>query len=830
MDRQAPSLFSSPIINHESSSSHPSIIIQFNCAASIIVVMAVPMQKPYRFLLLVVFASTSLFCHGYVLQNPITQHHSRRCGDLSRRQQQQQQSSCRTATVVTTTSTETKEGPSSSFTDTLLDRLRRNDTSPITVEGYVTSKRSLGKQLVFVDFQTAAIDNDNDDGLCQAMLRQEYFLGSHYAGYRRCLLKGTKLRLSGVASPTRNPGNVVLLIQSIQLLELPRQVQHIQIILQQGKEGTIPMEQVRTACHRPELLLDHPHPHPPAAGEDTTTTTTTTIRSEKQWFKDLAKDILASLPEDPNYPKAVDQKELSRNGNFVVPKAPNEWQTVPKALFLPTATNQDIPKMEEEEPLQQNEEYFNKAATAAEAAVVVSYSGWVQNRRRFDGDIAMISLVDNLTLLSEDTSDVLNVATDRLACLVHPEYCLVPEGAASLYRNLMAVGAKVSVQGRMIHSEHLGKSILWVQKMRLVQSSSQSVTILHLLDLLYEQKIGMEEVAEALLLSSDPEAQKQLLLSLNDATERQWKANQLAVHLSNNNTHVKPELLEVMEKYRYISKRHPVLPTEIIPAEEDEDSDDKTNPNNKKKNTLMMMPAIGMPGTKWQSKKRPQLEWMGQQIRSVLKSHKDYGKRKLLILDIGGGKGSLANYLGRAITDVQIHVVDICEGAVANGELKAKKLNVPVEFQIADASSSSALKEVQADVVVALHACGHLSDVALAHAIQRRAGFVIVPCCFNSNPHLRIPSSSSSSPVRETVPDWLGVPPEDWSALKLLAEVQGDIPLASEAIGILCAVRAEAARKKMISEDENMEEPDIKIRSFPIQYSTRNTVLVGLCS
>ena len=128
--------------------------------------------------------------------------------------------------------------------------------------------------------------------------------------------------------------------------------------------------------------------------------------------------------------------------------------------------------------------------------------------------------------------------------------------------------------------------------------------------------------------------------------------------------------------------------------------------------------------------------------------------------------------------------------------------------------------------MVALHACGHLSDVALAHAIQRRAGFVIAPCCFNSNPHLKIPPSG------ETVPEWLGVPPEDWSALKLLAEVQGDIPLASEAIGIICAVRAEAAKSKLEESDAMVAntKPKIKIRSFPIQYSTRNTVLVGMCS
>lgn len=154
------------------------------------------------------------------------------------------------------------------------------------------------------------------------------------------------------------------------------------------------------------------------------------------------------------------------------------------------------------------------------------------------------------------------------------------------------------------------------------------------------------------------------------------------------------------------------------------------------------------------------------------------------------------------------------------------------------------LDAVDADVVVALHACGHLSDIALNHAVHRQAGFVIVPCCFNSNPHLMIPNKDHGSGKNTDlipVPEWLGLPVGDWSALKLLAEVQDDIPLASEAIGTICAIRAEAVKIKSVSETINIDIDDksmvnhktdrsIKIKSFPIQYSTRNTVLVRNCS
>jgi SAM-dependent methyltransferase len=680
-----------------------------------------------------------------------------------------------------------------SFEERLLDYLTRNDTTSITVEGYVTSKRSLGKQLAFADFQLSSQDQHPHD-ICQGMLRKEYFVGDNYAGYRKCLMKGTKLKLVGKASPTRNPGNAVLLIQSMELMGLPRQVQHIQIILSQCKDGRVPTSEVASACHLAQVELEQRF-----QTIDTRVTDNQNGATETKLLKEMAKAVFSMLPDDTNYPAAANQKEISKQGNFIFPEAPKDWIKVPDCVL----SNSEMMNPIEKESIQ---DVLDLPLLSPDK---VSISGWVQNRRRFQNCTTMISLVDNLTLLSEDVSSVTNVATNRLSCLVHAE--LLKE-SAGLYRNLLAVGSKVCVEGVLLYDKYLDKSILWVQQIRLARSSSQSVTIRYLLDLMAENKIDLEEGAEALLMPYNEALQ--LCNSSNDVTERQWKANQLAVILqaaSHSMKHVvSSELLEIMEHYRPFSTRNPVIPTDIVVS-------DVIPSSRNDKNRIM---PIGMPGSKWQAKKKPQLEWMGQQIRTVLESHPDFGKRKLSILDIGGGKGALANYLGQTIKDVQIHVVDICAGAVANGEGRAKRLNTPVEFQIADASSSD-VDSVKADLVVALHACGHLSDVALDHAIQRRAGFVIVPCCFNSNSQLKVKN--------EAVHDWLGLPPGDWSGLKLLAEIQGDISLASDAIGILCAVRAENVRKKLLSADPDTEVPNVEIRSFPIQYSTRNTVLVGMC-
>lgn len=738
-----------------------------------------------------------------------------------------------------------------SFTDKLLDRLRRNDTSPIVVEGYVTSKRTIGKHLAFLDFQVNHGGNDdiNDEtNLCQALLRKDVYNGGFHEGYRRCLLKGTKFRLKGVAAPTRIPGNVVLMLDSMEILGLPRQAQHIQIILQHAVDGCIPFGEIVRACSaansrdeslkiEDRLLSIIKNEQRTENDEDSRDGNDTIVAMAQQkaiskTLKLLAKEILRALPGDPQYPVAADQKVLSKEGNFIVPAAPKEWQAAPdqdlmKDYYDLTTTSRVKDTLAE---------LMGMVNSNDHKSAKVSITGWVQNRRRFEGNITMVYVVDNLN----QSNDVLR----RLPCLVHPDI-FIGNGkhSAEIYQNLIGGGAKVQFEGKVIlnnndddddEDKSMSPFLLWIEKIRLLRSSSRSINTRHLLDLLYEKRFDPQEASDALLISR--EEAKELSME-SDATQRQWKANLLAVELqkeasaeNNSMRRVDPVLLQVMENYKHLSEIYPVVATGIDEgnSEEDENLINDSNVSNgltldsRKRKSVVM----GMPGSKWQIKKKPQLEWMGRQIRRVLESHPDFRKRKLTILDIGGGKGALANYLGEKMGEhVRIHVVDISQGAVSNGRKKAERLDLPVDFQFADASNSNLLDAVDADVVVALHACGHLSDVALNHAVHRKAGFVIVPCCFNSNPHLMIPSSDMDGEVSLTsVPDWLDLPVGDWSALKLLAEVQDNIPLASEAIGILCAIRAQAAKHK------SPEGRSIEIKSFPIQYSTRNTVLVGKCS
>jgi Methyltransferase domain len=179
----------------------------------------------------------------------------------------------------------------------------------------------------------------------------------------------------------------------------------------------------------------------------------------------------------------------------------------------------------------------------------------------------------------------------------------------------------------------------------------------------------------------------------------------------------------------------------------------------------------------------------------------------------------LAGTLGTA---VQIRVIDLAVGAVKNGAMKSKRLQLPVQYTVADASRVDLLSNERVDLVVALHACGALSDVALGHAAVHEACFVVSPCCFQSNPRLLVPLSPTfGSMDRIRVEEWLSVDANDYNALKILAEVQGDTALASEAMHTICALRSAAFIRRATKPVQ------VSIRTFPIAFSGRNFCLVG---
>lgn len=631
-----------------------------------------------------------------------------------------------------------------SIEEVLHEALERDDKQGIRLDAYVSAKRSFGNSLAFVDFLTSDLE------VCQALVKRENYQGPHYQDYRRCLLPGTLLRIEGVAAPARNPGSAVLLVHRLKLLQMPRQPQHIRTIL----SLELPIEEVAQAS----LLSVH-------ALEE--------LLAQNGKYKAQSKSIFADLPALPQRLEESIGKLRYQQG-FQLPQLPKQLTSPPLHIDMDGSVLDETMSVE--------------ATKELECPAPTAIMGMVQNRRRFEGNVTVFSIVDRIKPLSMDTEDVGIIDDGRLECILHPEAI----DTADIYGNLLAVGSSVWVSGVLTDSGEQGRS-LWVKEARLVRASWRPITLRYILDLLYEGKLSVEETADALRLST---AEAEELSEMDDLTARQWRASQISVNLQSSESrmaNLSPEILEVLEHYESIRQAWPLLATRAPQAA----------------STTGLQKSS--PGSNWQRKKRPQLEWMVQEIASVAKSHPSFGVRQLHILDIGGGQGRLANYLARTLgDDVQVHVVDIAQNAIANGAMKAKRLNLDVKYKVADASITFD-REHPVDVVVALHACGHLSDVALGHAIHHKAGFVICPCCFSSNPQLRVGGA--------TVEEFLNISSTDWSALKYLAEVQGDSSLASKATHAVCAVRAEATAAKF--------DCSIQIKSFPIQYSTRNTVLVG---
>lgn len=169
-------------------------------------------------------------------------------------------------------------------------------------------------------------------------------------------------------------------------------------------------------------------------------------------------------------------------------------------------------------------------------------------------------------------------------------------------------------------------------------------------------------------------------------------------------------------------------------------------------------------------------------------------------------------------------MVDISKSATNNGMMRARRRGLQnIQYQALDATQ---LNVTGIDVVVALHACGVLSDVALGHAACAGAGFVICPCCFQSNPHLQVsmPEDDSNQKLLVSAEEWLGVDPNQYTHLKQLAELQGDINIATEAMHTICGLRATAVHRMWQKGAPGL---DISIKTFPVGFSTRNLVLVG---
>jgi len=416
-----------------------------------------------------------------------------------------------------------------------------------------------------------------------------------------------------------------------------------------------------------------------------------------------------------------------------------------------------------------------------------------KNRRRFQGEdssITVLELENTKKNNGQDDKDSGNSnkyknkydnSMTRLQCILH-ESCMIHQ-SSDIYGNLLSKGSRVLLQGYYYYytrsSDYVNtnnddgyqssnRPAFWVKSVKVLRLSWRPNVIRYFLDILSKQKednaydkkatnvsspdegrndisgvsFGIQDIADALDLPGGHGEANELynFCKESGSTQRQWRAAELSQTLQDENSRmgtVTNEMEGILEKYSFVRNEFPLK--EIRHGDDRGFSPIPIRRKSCKENlndsgSLRM----SLEGSRWQRAKRPQLVWMTNQIQQVVESHPCFGKRPLNILDVGGGRGYLANYIAATLGDdvATVHVIDIDSRTVKNGMMEAKRKSLNVQYAVGDASNSSVLNHLLEsddiehstyDLVVALHACGTLSDIALGIAVINNAAFVITP-------------------------------------------------------------------------------------------------------
>lgn len=239
------------------------------------------------------------------------------------------------------------------------------------------------------------------------------------------------------------------------------------------------------------------------------------------------------------------------------------------------------------------------------------------------------------------------------------------------------------------------------------------------------------------------------------------------------------------------------------------------------------------------NKKIPQVRWMVNRIKDLYNHHHhnhhqqqkaddEYDDQSFPkhILDVGGGRGDLATALARAFPTTMITVVDVNEPSLEAGKEYAQSIGCgdQINFVLADMveyaeeqvaaandddeddSSSPTNPHPRIDLVVALHACGDLSDYAMTFASRINAAFVVCPCCY------------AKRKIPDFVPAWVHFcNDEAQTTLRRLCELNEKPEVSRRSMTYINSMRHKGIQ----------DEYCISLEQYDIACSTRNHVFVG---
>lgn len=680
----------------------------------------------------------------------------------------------------------------------------------VALEGYISGRRALGSSLLFVDIVLSDDDNDSDENLVyiQALLKRDIDMTGSTNGeendddddsssssfsnlfnvYFKVLQPGARVRLVGRAGPANRSSESLLFIQSVKFLAPNNNPQHLKNVLRFAMSGDLPRDDIARALSMEStaelaVLLE--------LRDDQ--------KATDQYFFLLAKEVLAS---HPNKSSLLDPTQLSMNNSdksgsaatTSLPPANRDIMMPPDWVRNATMSTENDGDVFSSLVVADGKSYstrnalvkYDSSTTVDDDDFIandkpISLVGWVRNRRRYQNSITVLDVVDNV---GEDET--------RIECLLNPDIFRSSGNTnCEIYGQLLCAGSRVMMHGftenQKRHANEDGQCAirLWVTHAKIIRSSWRPGAIQYLLELLHSSNISVVEAANALELPGG-EHEAESLSRISDHPKLRWKAAEISRTLQDASSRmgkVTPELEQVLDQYSALR--------DTFPASADDNISADSEVAQRQSKTLPLTYGDVLLRSRYEVKKKPQVEWMIRQIEDVIQSHP--GERPLRVVDIGGGKGYLANaiaqYFGSEV--VNVRVLDVSFGAVMMGRKIANRSSIDnVRFDIGDAAAVDLSGSV--DLVVSLHGCGVLTDVAIGHAISSGAAFVVCPCCFRSNPSLQVTAPFVEAAAHQqrnakrnqllSASEWLKMDSNDHEKLKRLAEIQGDINLSSKAI------------------------------------------------
>lgn len=554
-----------------------------------------------------------------------------------------------------------------------------------------------------------------------------------------------------------------------------------------------------------------------------------------------------------------------------------EKPELPDSSWLPACANAAISAVKEALPARLEADCGYKLCLR-------SVDGWVQARRRFAGGITVLTLTNSDGEQSQGCEMLSDVTTGQLHVVLHPS--IFDGGSYDtddrctrlhMYGDLSSPGSCMHVTGMMAADVLQGNLVdvpgcwMYATNVALLSCCPQLKTLRCAVDFATKGLLPLKEAAQALALDA---ASATALLSLDD-TGRAWAAADAVQRLQSRaggnaqvglqrklNNKDGSEILVALSAHAMVRERWPAqeepdleqrtTDAEAPPDEQETShgyvanspaaqlqSDDPKCAENLAVDcsaspaSVQPPPApiqrtlpLGRAGSRWTNRKRPQIDWVSSVVEGLVERHPSASSRPLHVLDVGGGQGLLASHVAERLGPrrVEVTVLEIGELHASRGERRVSKQQLEnVRFRVGDASSASLDEpEQKPDVVMALHACGVLSDVALGIAARHGASFCICQCCFKSNPTLRI---GEFSPV-----EWLRTAPADLEQALEAAASNRDSATAALGMHTVSAWRADAVKRHWapsVVSSEGSPEVDIRISRFPIRWSPCNFCLIG---